>query len=215
MFASEEVLGLVGRIMLAGVVSAGFWTATYFALKAVMPKSVSEVPCIRALSHHQRDHQQRDAVHVVPHHILFNCFLQTGRKLHNNDGSGAATAPVDDTANSGEGALRAVTIVYAAGICILAAISNLWIGPWAYSSVGEENTHLQVLHMIYKIIPPKSCVIRGSHSPLTPLPRTPFFCTEKTFTLQLSLGYFIFDLSWSLSAGPFFSSFSPSIFVTA
>lgn len=80
--------------------------------------------------------------------LVVDYIVQTGRKLHNNDGSGAATAPVDTNTNSGEGALRAVTILYAASICILAAVSNLWIGPWAYSSVGEENTPLQVLPVI-------------------------------------------------------------------
>ena len=54
------------------------------------------------------------------------------------------TAPTDDSVNTGESALRVVTIVYAVGICILAAISNLVIGPWAYSSVGDKNTPLQV-----------------------------------------------------------------------
>ena len=34
--------------------------------------------------------------------------------------------------------------------------------------------------------------------------RSSLFSLSQTFTLQLSLGYFIFDLSWSLSAGPFF-----------
>ena len=54
------------------------------------------------------------------------------------------TTARDETVNTGEGALRVVTIIYASGICILAAISNLIVGPWAYSSVGEKNTPLQV-----------------------------------------------------------------------
>ena len=58
-----------------------------------------------------------------------------------------------------------VTIVHALGVCGLATVSNLVVGPWAYSSVGEKNTPLQ------------------------------------TLTLQLSLGYFLFDLAWSISAG--------------
>jgi len=66
-----------------------------------------------------------------------------GRKLHNNDGSGAASKKSDESINTGEGALRAVTTIYAFCICILAAISNLMIGPWAYSSVGQKNTPLQ------------------------------------------------------------------------
>jgi hypothetical protein len=90
---------------------------------------------------------------------------QMGRRLHNSDGTAAITAARDATVNTGEGALRVVTIVYALGICVLAAISNLVVGPWAYSSVGEKNTPLQ------------------------------------TLTLQLSLGYFLFDLTWSIVAG--------------
>jgi len=140
MFGVEFVQGLVGRIALVGVVSAGFWNAVYFALKAVMPKSVIKdcFPSFGGTPHVQHE----------PDLFVDSHFLQAGRKLHNNDGSGVATAPVETNTNSGEGALRAVTIVYAASICILAAVSNLWIGPWAYSSVGEENTPLQVLHVI-------------------------------------------------------------------
>jgi hypothetical protein len=142
MFRVEFVQGLVGRIAVVGVVSAGFWNAVYFALKAVMPKSVIKV-CFPSLV--------EPPPHVQHETDLFvDYFVQTGRKLHNNDGSRAATEPVETNTNSGEGALRAVTIVYAASICILAAVSNLWIGPWAYSSVGEENTPLQVLHVIFE-----------------------------------------------------------------
>jgi hypothetical protein len=43
MFGVEFVQGLVGRIAVVGVVSAGFWNAVYFALKAVLPKSVIKV----------------------------------------------------------------------------------------------------------------------------------------------------------------------------
>ena len=38
-----------------------------------------------------------------------------------------------------------MTILHALTICILAVISNLVVGPWAYASVGEKNTQLQAL----------------------------------------------------------------------
>lgn len=48
MFGLEPIQGLVSRIAVVGVVSAGFWNAVYFALKALMPKSVrKKVPRTR------------------------------------------------------------------------------------------------------------------------------------------------------------------------
>jgi hypothetical protein len=42
-------------------------------------------------------------------------------------------------------ACRVVCVVHALGVCVLAAISNLVVGPWAYNAIGEANTPLQSL----------------------------------------------------------------------
>ncbi|EKX48272.1 hypothetical protein GUITHDRAFT_136789 [Guillardia theta CCMP2712] len=43
----------------------------------------------------------------------------------------------------GEVACRLLAILHAVLVCILSALSNLVIGPWAYSAVGEVNTAFQ------------------------------------------------------------------------
>ena len=62
-------------------------------------------------------------------------------------------------------ACRIVCVLHAVEVCILSAVSNLVVGPWAYDAVGEANTPLQ------------------------------------TVILEISLGYFIFDLAWCLTVG--------------
>ena len=63
-----------------------------------------------------------------------------------------------------EVACRVVCVVHAIETCILSAISNLAVGPWVYSAVGEPNTPLQ------------------------------------STVLEISLGYFLFDLvAWCIA----------------
>jgi hypothetical protein len=157
------------EIATAGIAAATCWAALYFGLKAVMPRTVRGWIrlCCREARAWQLGAPSRQNARMS---VLFSvcvCPSQVGRKLHNSDGTALnpVTATRDEAVNTGEGAVRAVTIIYASSICVLSALSNLVTGPWAYSSVGEKNTPLQ------------------------------------TLTLQMSLGYFIFDLAWSVTAG--------------
>ncbi len=58
-----------------------------------------------------------------------------------------------------------VCVVHALEVCVLSAVSNLVVGPWAYNAVGEPNTPLQ------------------------------------SAVLEISLGYFLFDLAWCMAVG--------------
>ena len=64
-----------------------------------------------------------------------------------------------------EVACRIICIFHAVEVCVLSAVSNFVVGPWAYNSVGEANTPLQ------------------------------------SAILEISLGYFVFDLAWCVLVG--------------
>ena len=50
---------------------------------------------------------------------------------------------VSQSKSASEVACRAVCVAHALESCALSAVSNLVVGPWVYTAVGEPNTPLQ------------------------------------------------------------------------